>query len=64
MTLFYSRLAAGDSRSVALTNAKRELLASEPGLAPRFWAPFVVIGNGRDGVSLARLSWWQALFRR
>ncbi len=64
MTLFYSRLAAGDSRAVALTRAKRELLAAEPGLAPRFWAPFVVIGNGREGVPLERPPWWQTLFRR
>lgn len=64
MTGFYARLARGDSRSAALARAKRDLLEAEPGLAPRFWAPFVVIGNGRDGVALARPSWWQALLGR
>lgn len=64
MTGFYARLALGDSRSAALSNAKRELLQAEPDLAPRFWAAFIVIGNGRDGVRLARPSWWRALLAR
>ena len=64
MTGFYAGLARGDSRSAALSNAKRELLEAEPDLAPRFWAAFIVIGNGRDGVPLARPSWWRALLAR
>ncbi|HKD18733.1 MAG TPA: CHAT domain-containing tetratricopeptide repeat protein [Thermoanaerobaculia bacterium] len=63
MTTFYARLADGETRSEALTHAKRELLAERPALAPRSWAGFVLIGDGSEGVPLAR-PWWQALFRR
>jgi CHAT domain-containing protein len=62
MTTFYTRLAGGETRSEALTHAKRDLLAERPGLAPRSWAGFVLIGDGSEGVSLAR-PWWQALFQ-
>jgi CHAT domain-containing protein len=62
MTAFYDRMARGDSRAEALTNAKRALLAAEPHLAPRSWAAFVLIGDGQTGVALAR-PWWLALFR-
>jgi CHAT domain-containing protein len=62
MTTFYTRLAGGETRSEALTHAKRKLLSERPGLAPRSWAGFVLIGDGSEGVPLAR-PWWQALFR-
>ena len=61
MRAFYDRLADGDSKAEALAAAKRRLLAREPGLAPRFWAPFVLLGEARGSVPLRRLSWWQAL---
>lgn len=64
MTAFYSRLAGGASKAEALTDAKRDLLAGEPDLAPRYWAPFVLIGDGRGRVGLNRPSWWQALLGR
>jgi CHAT domain-containing protein len=64
MTAFYAHLAGGVSKAEALTAAKRELLAAEPDLAPRYWAPFVLIGDGRGGVLLSRPAWWQALLGR
>jgi CHAT domain-containing protein len=64
MQAFYSRLAAGESKAGALTGAKRDLLSEEPGLAPRYWAAFVLIGDGRGGIALSRPSWWRALLGR
>jgi len=64
MKTFYGRLAAGESKAAALSGAKRDLLAEEPGLAPRSWAPFVIIGERRGSVALRPPSWWQALLWR
>lgn len=44
---FYSGLAAGQEPSLALTNAKRRLLGTfGGGLAPFYWAAFVIEGDG------------------
>jgi CHAT domain-containing protein len=64
MRVFYGRLAAGESKAAALSGAKRDLLAEEPTLAPRSWAPFVIIGEPRGSVELRPPSWWQALLGR
>ena len=43
MEALYTRLKAGDSATEALVAAKRQLLAE--GKAPRYWAPFILIGK-------------------
>ena len=59
MTGFYGHLAEGEPKAEALAHSKRDLLAAEPGLAPRYWAPFVLIGECRGTVSLRRPSAWR-----
>jgi CHAT domain-containing protein len=54
MTVFYARLAAGATKADALREAKLDLLRREPGLAPRYWASFVLIGEPRGTVPLRR----------
>lgn len=44
MILFYNDLLSGQSRSVALSNAKRKLLQSKGYNHPFHWAPFVLSG--------------------
>ena len=62
MRAFYGHLADGESKTDALAHSKREVLAAEPGLAPRYWAPFVLIGEGRGTVSLRRPPAWRLFF--
>src|SRR5262249_10882378 len=52
MTAFYRRLAAGSTKAEALREAKLELLRENPDLAPRSWAPFVLIGEPNAKVPL------------
>ena len=59
MTGFYGHLADGEQKAEALAHAKRDLLASEPRLAPRYWAAFVLIGECRGTVSLRPVSAWR-----
>jgi hypothetical protein len=37
---------------------KLDLLRRYPGLEPRYWAPFVLIGESVAAVPLRRRSWW------
>ena len=54
MNQFYYFLAKGQTKSGALRSAKLELLHSNSALAhPRYWAPFVVTGDGSTGLRLA-----------
>jgi CHAT domain-containing protein len=48
MSRFYRHLAEGSSKAAALRQAKLDLLREEPHLAPRYWASFVLLGDG-DG---------------
>ena len=43
MEAMYSRLEAGDSAAAALRQAKLKLIAE--GRAPRYWAPFILVGK-------------------
>ena len=43
MTLFYTRLLAGDSAAAALRHAQRQLLQQHP--HPFLWAPFILYGH-------------------
>jgi CHAT domain-containing protein len=54
MTGFYAHLAQGESKSLALQSAKVDLLRREPRLAPRYWAPFVLIGEPAGTVPLRK----------
>lgn len=54
MGAFYDRLAAGSGKADALREAKLEMLRASPGLAPRYWASFVLIGEPNATVPLRR----------
>ena len=61
MKLFYQRLAKGDSKAQALRVAKLSFLRSGQDLAqPRYWAAFVLNGDGQTPVR-AFVSWWWAV---
>lgn len=47
MRLFYADLLAGSDPATALRKAKLDMLSARPRLAPRLWAPFIVIGDTR-----------------
>jgi CHAT domain-containing protein len=61
MEAFYRHLSAGEGKAEALRGAKLDLLRREPGLAPRLWAPFVLIGEPAATVPLRPVSWWRRL---
>jgi CHAT domain-containing protein len=54
MKAFYGHLAEGASKADALRQAKLDLLRREPTLAPRYWASFVLLGDGDGRVTLVR----------
>ncbi len=62
MEAFYRHLAGSESKADALRSAKLDLLRADPGLAPHFWAPFVLIGEPAGTVPLRAPSWWRRLF--
>lgn len=53
MAAFYAHLAGGASKTDALRRAKLELLRRSATSAPRYWAPFVLIGESRQPVVFA-----------
>jgi tetratricopeptide (TPR) repeat protein len=61
MNQFYYFLAKGQSKAGALRSAKLELLRSNSALEyPRYWAAFIVTGDGSTGLRLA-IPWGTAL---
>jgi CHAT domain-containing protein len=61
MKQFYYALARGQTKSAALRSAKLELLHSRSALAhPRYWAAFVLTGDGLTPAPLA-MQWSSAL---
>jgi CHAT domain-containing protein/Tfp pilus assembly protein PilF len=54
MESFYGHLARGETKAGALRSAKLDLLRREPGLAPRYWAPFVLLGDPGGTIPLVR----------
>ena len=52
MQAFYGSLARGVPKAQALRAAKLEMLRREPGLAPKYWASFVLLGESRERVPL------------
>ena len=54
MEAFYAHLAGGASKTDALRRAKLDLLRRPATAAPRYWAPFVLIGEARQPVVFER----------
>jgi CHAT domain-containing protein len=54
MTSFYDNLAKGRSKSEALRGAKLEMLRNPEMAPPRYWAPFILIGEGLESVPIGR----------
>jgi CHAT domain-containing protein len=54
MAAFYRHMARGEPKADALRAAKRDMLARNSRLAPRYWAPFVLLGDSTGGVPLRR----------
>lgn len=52
MTAFYEHIVKGEDKASALANAKREMMDRYKGLSPYYWAPFVVVGEGSETVSI------------
>jgi len=51
-------LADGQSKAVALRAAKLDLLRTDATAAPRYWAPFVLIGEADERVPISGPPWW------
>jgi len=55
MERFYTHLAKGEEKTDSLRQAKRELLGKYgPQTSAYYWAPFVLIGDGRSSIRAAR----------
>jgi hypothetical protein len=63
MQAFYRHLAAGQSKAAALRAAKLELLGDHSTSAPRYWAPFILLGEADTSVPLSGLPWWRRINR-
>jgi CHAT domain-containing protein/tetratricopeptide (TPR) repeat protein len=62
MAAFYGRLARGEGKAEALRSARLELRRRHPGLPPRVWAPYVLIGEPDGTIPLRLPSLWTRLF--
>jgi hypothetical protein len=60
---FYRRLAKGEAKADALRGAKLDAFRRDPNLAPRFWAAFILMGDGNGTVPLIKVPFWRRLFR-
>lgn len=58
MAAFYRYLTEGQSKAQALRSAKLDLLRSVATSRPRYWAPFILIGEGHRPVTLSGISTW------
>src|SRR5207245_940340 len=58
MTSFYRHLAQSESKGEALRNAKLEMLQSAGSASPTLWAPFILIGDAVQPISISGLPWW------
>ena len=57
MASFYGRLGRGVSKAEALRAARLELKQSARYRHPYYWAPYVLVGEGADGVHIPRRQW-------
>jgi CHAT domain-containing protein len=54
MKAFYTHLAQHEDKALALAHAKRDMLEHYGDPSPYYWAPFVLVGEGAQPVSLGR----------
>jgi CHAT domain-containing protein len=55
MTAFYEHLAQHEDKALALAHAKQDILERYgDDVAPYYWAGFVIVGEGAEGVSFGR----------
>jgi CHAT domain-containing protein len=54
MKAFYTHLALHEDKALALAHAKRDILEQYGDASPYYWAPFVMVGEGNQPVSLDR----------
>jgi CHAT domain-containing protein len=54
MKAFYTHLAQHEDKALALAHAKRDLLERYGEASPYYWAPFVLVGEGAEPVSLGQ----------
>jgi CHAT domain-containing protein len=59
MEAFYRHLADGQSKASALRAAKLDLLRDGSTSAPRYWAPFILIGEADAPVTISGEPWWR-----
>lgn len=51
MKAFYGHLAHGEDKTLALAQAKRDMMDRYKGISPYYWASFVLVGEGAESVS-------------
>jgi CHAT domain-containing protein len=54
MKAFYTHLAQREDKALALAHAKRDMLEHYGDVSPYYWAPFVMVGEGAEPVSLGQ----------
>ncbi|MEW6367517.1 MAG: CHAT domain-containing protein [Acidobacteriota bacterium] len=59
MECFYRRITEGMTPARALCSAKLSLLHSTPGVQPRDWAAFIIVGDADRTIALIGLPRWQ-----
>jgi CHAT domain-containing protein len=60
MEVFYRHLSNGASKAEALRAAKLDLIGKSGDVPPRYWAAFIMMGEGRGPVQFGGWSWWQS----
>jgi CHAT domain-containing protein len=60
MNGFYESLSTGASKAAALRSAKLKLIESKRYSHPRYWAAFVLTGDGVNGVDIRPAPWWRS----
>jgi CHAT domain-containing protein/tetratricopeptide (TPR) repeat protein len=58
MAAFYRHLSNGEPKAHALRSAKLDLLAKSNFSLPRFWAPFILIGDSSEAVPITTAAPW------
>jgi CHAT domain-containing protein len=58
MEAFYRHLSNGEPKAHALRSAKLDLLATSSFSPPRFWAPFILIGDSIEAVPITTAAPW------
>src|SRR5262249_26402799 len=56
---FYKRLSEGTTEGAALRSAKLSLLKGKTLAHPRYWAAFILLGDGLRGIHISPAPWWR-----